>query len=330
MRIQRDKRLHTERTKTIKSRYQQIEKIVTAYQRTHHPREFFVSTPDICESPGISESVVGPSDKTFQECLAGIPDLIPETHARALEKRQGELLKLLPEGSTDDNLALAVSWFKCRYCGQSFHHAAAIMHSCHMFRMWSYKTYEEIKIMAPLEQVYHLCGRGTWLTDRLTHWKDAAELTKQVIEAAGMDANKVTSNELDDANLRFVVFTGPGSSTMTIVGWRCLVSSHQSVLFFKVTQRENLSCEGHRQVQWGFYQTCSRVEDHETGRNARVQHPSVRLEKEDWACLHCWTGNAVPYTDKTWALLKVHLKEKCVQRIPSTLLWISASNIWSV
>lgn len=85
--------------------------------------------------------------------------------------------------------------------------------------------------MEPLEQVYHICGRGTWLTDRLTHWKDAAELTKQVIEAAGMDLNKVTPDELDDANLRFVVFTGRGSSIMTIVGWRCLVSHLSASLF---------------------------------------------------------------------------------------------------
>lgn len=237
MRIQRDKRFHAERTKTIKSRYQEIEKIVSAYQRTHHPREFYISTADICECPGVSESIVDPSDKIFQECLAGIPDLIPETHARALGKRQGDLLKLLPEGSTEDNLALAVSWFRC--CGQSFHHAGAIKHSCDRFRMWNYKTFEEIKVMKPLEQVHHICGRGMWLTDRLAHWKDAAELTKQVIEAAGMDPNKVTPSELDDANLRFVVFTGPGSSTMTIIGWRCLVSSCLFItllLFSRVAQ----------------------------------------------------------------------------------------------
>ena len=86
--------------------------------------------------------------------------------------------------------------------------------------------------MEPLEQVHHLCGRGTWLTDRLTHWKDAAGLTKQVIEAAGMDPTKATPEELDDANHRFVVFTGPGSSVMTIVGWRCLVSYAFTSLFF--------------------------------------------------------------------------------------------------
>jgi len=248
MRIQRDKRLHAERTKTIKTRYQEIEKIVSAYQRTHHPREFFISTLDVCESPGVSESIVGPSDDAFQECLAGIPDLIPETHARALEKRQREILKLLPEGSTDDALALAVSWFRCRYCSQSFHHAGAVKHSCYLFRMWSYRTYEEIKAMEPLEQVYHLFGRGMWITDRLTYWKDAAELTKQVIAAAGMDPNKVTPDELDDANHRFVVFTG-GSSTMTIVGWRCLVSCVFTVrpLFFRgVSMR---MCTGHQQIR---------------------------------------------------------------------------------
>lgn len=273
MEIQRDKRLHAERTKAIKSRYQEIDKIVSAYQRTHHPREFFISTPDICERPGVSESIVDPSYEVFQECLAGMPDLILETHARALEKRQGELLKLLPEGSTDNDLALAVSWFRCRYCGQSFHHAEAIRHSCHMLRMWNYKGYEEIKAMEPLEQVYQICGRGTWLTDRLAHWKDAAELTTQVIEAVGMDPNKVTPDDLDNANFRFVVFTGPGSSAMTIVGWRCLVSSYFLSVCFILRGCSTRTCEGHSQVQWVFYQTCSRVEDHGTGRNARVQAP---------------------------------------------------------
>jgi len=272
MGIQRDKRLHAERTKTIKSRYQEIEKIVSTYQRTHHPRDFFISTPDICGCPGVSESIVGTSDKAFQECLIGVPDLIPETHARALEKRQGELLKLLPEGSTDDDLALAVSWFRCRYCGQSFHHAEAIKHSCYTFRMWNYRTHDEIRAMEPLEQVYHICGRG-WLMDRLTHWKDAGELTKQVIEAAGMDPNKVTPDELDDANFRFVIFTGPGSSTMTIVGWRCLVSLRFSPVCFILRGCSMGSCEGRGQVQWVLYQTYSRVEDHETGRDARVQAP---------------------------------------------------------
>lgn len=56
------------------------------------------------------------------------------------------------------------------------------------------------------------------------------------------------------------------------------------------------------------------------------KHPSVRLEKEDWSCLHCWTGNAVPYTNESWASLKTHLKEKCVQHILS-MLWVSTSNI---
>lgn len=56
------------------------------------------------------------------------------------------------------------------------------------------------------------------------------------------------------------------------------------------------------------------------------KHPSIRLEKEDWACLHCWTSNAVPYTDESWASLKIHLKEKCVQ--PPMPLLISATNIW--
>jgi len=274
MRVQRDKRLHAERTKTIKSRYQEIEKIVSAYQRTHHPHEFFISTPDICECPGVSESVVGTSDKAFQECLLGIPDLISESHARALGRRRGELLKLLPEGSAEDDLALAVSWFRCKYCGQSFHHGQAIKHSCPGFRMWGYRTYEEIEAMEPSEQVYRrVCGQGTWLADRLTHWKDVGELTKKVIEAAGMDPNKVTPDELDDANLRFVVFTGPGSSAMTIVGWRCLVSLRSSTVCFILRGCSTRSCEGRRQVQWVLYQKYSRVEDHETGRDARIQAP---------------------------------------------------------
>jgi hypothetical protein len=75
-----------------------------------------------------------------------------------------------------------------------------------------------------------------WIMDRLTYWKETAELTKQVIEAAGMDPNKVTPDELDDAKRRFVVFTGPGSSVMTIVGWRCLVS-HPFIRHFSTFSR---------------------------------------------------------------------------------------------
>ena len=94
--------------------------------------------------------------------------------------------------------------------------------------------------MKPLEQVQHLCGRGMWIIDRLTYWKEAGELTKQVIEAAGMDPNKVTPSELDDAKHRFVVFTGgAGSSAMTIVGWRCLVSQASIFLFSICTGRLN-------------------------------------------------------------------------------------------
>ena len=78
--------------------------------------------------------------------------------------------------------------------------------------------------MEPFERVYQICGRGMWLVDRLTYWKDTAELKKWVIETAGMDPTKVTPDELDSANLKFAVFTGLGSSTITIVGWRCLVS----------------------------------------------------------------------------------------------------------
>lgn len=239
MRSQRDKRIQVERTNTIKSRYQEIEETVSVYQRTHHPREFFVCTPDVCASPGVSESIIGPSDQAFQECLARISDLIPEVHAQALKKRRGELLKLLPEGSTVDDINLAVSWFRCRYCGESFHYSWAIKHSCSMFSMWGLRSNEETKPMEPFEQVYHVCGRRMWLAERLTYWKETAELTKQVIEAAGLDPSKVTPDELDSANLRFVVFTGPGSSVMTIVGWRCLVS-RSFVVFFSVPLNADL------------------------------------------------------------------------------------------
>ena len=46
------------------------------------------------------------------------------------------------------------------------------------------------------------------------------------------------------------------------------------------------------------------------------KYPSVRLESSDWGCLRCWTSNATPYTPATWALVKSHLKEKCVVNIP--------------
>lgn len=269
MKAQQDKRLHAERTTTIKSRYQEIEKIVTAYQRTHHPCEFFITALDICESPGVSESIVDPSDETFQECLARIPDLIPVTHALTLEKRQGELLKLLPEGSKDEDLGLAVSWFRCKCCGQPFHCDWATRHSCYALRMFGYRTYEEIRGMEPLEQVNYLCGRGTCTMDRLAYWKEAAELTKQVVDATGMDPKKVTPDELDGARHRFVVCAGGGSSTMTIVGWRCLVSHAFYLSGWR--PNENVST-GDRQVREINWQTPStRVEDHETCRNARVQ-----------------------------------------------------------
>ncbi|KAF9642720.1 hypothetical protein BDM02DRAFT_3152142 [Thelephora ganbajun] len=290
MRAQRDKRLHTEHAKTIKSRYREIEKIVSTYQRTHHPHDFFISTLDICESPGVSQSIVDPSDEVFQERLATVSDLIPITHALALEKRRREILKLLPEGLTADALALAVSWFRCRYCSRSFHYAGAIKHSCYMLRMWSYRTYEEIKAIEPLEQVYHLCGQRMWNTERLAYWKDAAELTKQVIESAGMDPNKVTPDELDDAKHRFAIFTGTGSSAMTIVGWRCLV-----------TGRYDKYPSTKRAPEWRIMKP---------GEMPEFKHPSVRLEKEDWACLHCWTNNAEPYDDMPWASVKLHIKEK--------------------
>jgi hypothetical protein len=56
------------------------------------------------------------------------------------------------------------------------------------------------------------------------------------------------------------------------------------------------------------------------------KHPSVRLEKDDWACLHCWTSNATPYCDVSWTSVKSHLKDKYVTRIPM-FIWTSASNI---
>jgi hypothetical protein len=249
MKAQRDKRLDAERNKTIKSRYQEIEKVVSAYQRTHHPREFFLSTLDVCEYPGVCDSIVNAPDEAFQECLASIPDRIPEIHASAHQKRQDEILKLLPEEPTPDALPLAVSWFKCKYCSQSFHYAGAIKHSCYLFRMWTYRSYEELSDMEPREQVHHLCGRGIWDLDRFVHWKEAAELTKQVIEAAGMDPTKVTPDELDDAKHRFAVFTGFGSSAMTIVGWRSLVG-YAFIRLFSVFQSGSMRIRvGHEQAR---------------------------------------------------------------------------------
>jgi len=40
------------------------------------------------------------------------------------------------------------------------------------------------------------------------------------------------------------------------------------------------------------------------------KHPSVRLESADWACLRCWTSNAVTSSGAIWAWIKLHLKEK--------------------
>ena len=57
------------------------------------------------------------------------------------------------------------------------------------------------------------------------------------------------------------------------------------------------------------------------------KHLSVRLDKEDWACLHCWTSNAVPYTDVSWTLIKSHLKEKCVKHVSAIFIRTSISNI---
>jgi len=143
--------------------------------------------------------------------------------------------------------------------------------------------------MEPLEQISHLCGWGMWNVDRLAYWKEAAELTKQVIETAGMDPDKVTPDELDDAKHRFVVFTGPGSSAMTIVGWRCLVTDRHDRPSIK------------RVLEWRIMKP---------GEMPEFKHPSVRLDKEYWACLHCWTNNVVPYSDVSWTSLKIHLKDK--------------------
>lgn len=329
MKIQRDKRLHAVHTTTIKSRYQEIKKIVTAYQHTHHPSKFFITPFDICESPGVSESIVDPSDEPFQECLARIPDLIPATHALALENRRGEMLKLLPEGTKDEDLPLAISWFRCRDCGRSFHYAEVVKHTCFGLHMWGYGMYEEIKTMEPLEQVDQLCGPGRWTTDRLIYWKEAAELTKQIIEAAEMDPKKVTSDELDGAKHRFAVCTGGGSSTVTIVGWRCLVS------YAIVTIVIGLSWPA---TERGYVQVTGRYDKPSAKRPPpdwrimkavempEFSHPNVRLEKNEWGCLHCWTSNAV-YTRVTWVLIKLHLKEKCVINIASTFVSTPSSKL---
>lgn len=112
--------------------------------------------------------------------------------------------------------------------------------------MWNYKTYEEIRAMEPMEQVYHLCGRGMWMIERLSYSKDTAEFTKRIVEAAGMDPKKATADDLDDAKDRFVVFTGAGSSTMTVVGWRCLVSCTFAGLPWVYSTE---TCIGHWQVR---------------------------------------------------------------------------------
>jgi len=56
------------------------------------------------------------------------------------------------------------------------------------------------------------------------------------------------------------------------------------------------------------------------GEMPEFKHPSVRLEKEDWACFHCWTNNATAYSDTPWATVKAHLREKCVETIPSVII----------
>jgi hypothetical protein len=60
------------------------------------------------------------------------------------------------------------------------------------------------------------------------------------------------------------------------------------------------------------------------------KHPSVRLESNDWGCLHCWTNNAEPYTGVTWASVKLHLKEKCVINIPFAFTWTPNSDFLGV
>jgi hypothetical protein len=50
------------------------------------------------------------------------------------------------------------------------------------------------------------------------------------------------------------------------------------------------------------------------GEMPEFKHPSVRVEKGDWGCLHCWTNNTTLGADMSWASVKLHLKEKCVIR----------------
>jgi len=104
-----------------------------------------------------------------------------------------------------------------------------------------------------------------------------------------MDSDKITPDELDDAKHRFVVYAGTGSSAVTIAGWRCLVTSRYD------------TPPGKRAHEWRIMKS---------GEMPEFKHPSVRLEKDDWSCLHCWTSNALPYTDHPWASVKTHLKEK--------------------
>jgi len=241
----------------------------------------------ICEFSGVAESLTGTSDEAFQECLGGIPDLIQEAHTSALTKRREELMKLLPEGLTPDALLLASSWFRCKDCGKFFHFAGLVKHTCYPFRLWSYRTSEEIRALKPLEQVRELCERRTWTAEQVIYWKEAAELTEQIIEAAGMDPSKVTPEELDDAKHRFVVFGGPGLSTMTIVSWRYLVKSRNDRV--------------KRPLEWRIMKPEEMSE---------FKYPCIRLDKEDWGCLHCWKNNAKLYSDVSWSSLKSHLNEK--------------------
>jgi len=54
-----------------------------------------------------------------------------------------------------------------------------------------------------------------------------------------------------------------------------------------------------------------------SGEMPEFKHPSVRLDKDDWGCLHCWTGNATLHTNATWVSVKTHLKEKYAKHVPS-------------
>ena len=62
------------------------------------------------------------------------------------------------------------------------------------------------------------------------------------------------------------------------------------------------------------------------GEMSEFKHLSVRLEKEDWGCLHCWKNNAVAFADVTWTSVKLHLKEKYANISP-TFSWTPNSDL---